>query len=157
MTAAIWSTKPNACTLNFPALTLIRFMYNHHLLQVTSRPSWLTIRDGAKQYIDKVISNTKYTYLNNPVTKVVRKIVPSRGSGDFRKSDKDQRGKVILTSFRGDEEFDHVIFATHADISLRLLGDQGSELEREVLGSFEFSKNIASLHSDLNVPPHPET
>ena len=27
MTAAIWSTRPDKCSLDFPALTLIRFMY----------------------------------------------------------------------------------------------------------------------------------
>src|SRR5579862_5871360 len=164
MTAAIWSTKPNSCTLHFPAITLIRFMYNHHLLQISSRPSWLTLRHGAKEYVDKVIGTTKNKYLRTPVTKIVRKNILSQGNGntgktDLRKTtddgkimDQDQKGKVILTSSRGDEEFDHVIFAIHADDSLRILGDQSSELERDVLSSFEFSKNIACLHSDLNVP-----
>lgn len=43
MTAAIWSTPPDACALDFPARTLLRFMHNHHLLQLTGKPSWLTI------------------------------------------------------------------------------------------------------------------
>jgi uncharacterized protein len=58
-----------------------------------------------------------------------------------------------VTSSRGSEEFDHVIFATHADTSLQLLGRDASELEREILGSFEFSNNVATLHSDLDVIP----
>lgn len=58
-----------------------------------------------------------------------------------------------MTSSRGEEEFDHVIFATHADRSLQLLGQDASELEREILGSFEFSNNVATLHSDLDVIP----
>jgi predicted NAD/FAD-binding protein len=46
MTAAVWSTPPDVCALDFPAKTLIRFMYNHHLLQITGKPSWLTIKGG---------------------------------------------------------------------------------------------------------------
>jgi predicted NAD/FAD-binding protein len=46
MTAAVWSTPPDVCALGFPAKTLIRFMYNHHLLQITGKPSWLTIKGG---------------------------------------------------------------------------------------------------------------
>src|SRR5579859_5059357 len=98
MTAAIWSTKPNSCTLHFPAKTLIRFMYNHHLLQITSRPSWLTIRHGAKEYVDKVISKTNNKYLHTPVTKVVRTNILSQHRGDTGKRDQGTRGKVILTS-----------------------------------------------------------
>ena len=135
MTAAIWSTAPNAGSLNFPALTLIRFMHNHHLLQVTDRPSWLTIKDGAKQYIDSVMDgiNKKNVHLETPVKKVVR-----------------SEGKVIVTSSSGTQEFNHVIFATHADTSLQLLEDATAK-ESDVLGSFEFSQNVATLHSDLTV------
>jgi uncharacterized protein len=124
-------------------------MHNHHLLQVTSRPAWLTIRDGAKKYIEKVISKTKGTYLNTPVSQVTR--IEAKNTGhDHGRGD---TGKVIVTSSRGEEEFDHVIFATHADRSLGLLGQDASELEREILGSFEFSNNVATLHSDLDVIP----
>ena len=63
MTAAIWSTPPDKCATDFPARTLvstltpvphmtsliesqIRFMRNHHLLQITGKPKWLTIKGG---------------------------------------------------------------------------------------------------------------
>jgi predicted NAD/FAD-binding protein len=137
MTAAIWSTAPNSCSLNFPALTLIRFMHNHHLLQISGRPQWLTIENGAHNYINSVIDkvNPANVHSKTPVTRVVRR-----------------DGKIYVTSARGEEEFDHVIFATHADTSLQLLSDPSSD-EVNVLGSFEFSKNVATLHSDLEVLP----
>src|SRR5262245_50258313 len=133
MTAAIWSTAPDACALNFPAITLIRFMHNHHLLQVSNRPQWLTIKHGADRYIESVIRhmNQDNVHLSTLVTRVTRR-----------------HGKVIVTSSRGEEEFDHVIFASHADTSLALLFDK-SPLEQEILGEFEFSKNVATLHSDI--------
>ncbi len=28
------------------SLLQIQFMYNHHLLQITGKPSWLTLRGG---------------------------------------------------------------------------------------------------------------
>ena len=41
MTAAVWSTSPDKASLEFPAQTLIRFMWNHHLLStVQRRPDW---------------------------------------------------------------------------------------------------------------------
>ena len=41
MTAAVWSTSPDKASLEFPAQTLIRFMWNHHLLStVSTRPDW---------------------------------------------------------------------------------------------------------------------
>ncbi|EEB91198.1 hypothetical protein MPER_10481, partial [Moniliophthora perniciosa FA553] len=49
MTAAIWSTPPDKCALDFPARTLIQFMHNHHLLQITGKPSWLTIPGGSPE------------------------------------------------------------------------------------------------------------
>jgi len=137
MTAAVWSTAPNSCSLNFPALTLIRFMHNHHFLQIAGRPQWLTIRNGAKVYVDSVIQKMKKenVHVNTPISRVVRR-----------------DGKIFITSSRGEEEFDHVIFATHADTSLELLSD-ASIKEKDILGSFEFSKNVATLHTDLAVSP----
>ncbi|KAK9762652.1 hypothetical protein K7432_011414 [Basidiobolus ranarum] len=46
MTAAIWSTPPDKCSLEFPAYILIKFMHNHCLLQITNRPQWLTVKNG---------------------------------------------------------------------------------------------------------------
>lgn len=41
MTAAVWSTSPDKASLEFPAQTLIRFMWNHHLLStIATRPDW---------------------------------------------------------------------------------------------------------------------
>ena len=66
------------------------------------------------------------------------------------------QGGVVLTSKRGEERFDHVIFATHADTSLEILGTEATPQERDVLSSFEFTKNIATLHSDLKVSSVPQ-
>ena len=41
MTAAVWSTSSDKASLEFPAQTLIRFLWNHHLLStLATRPDW---------------------------------------------------------------------------------------------------------------------
>jgi predicted NAD/FAD-binding protein len=112
-------------------------MHNHHLLQISGRPQWLTIKDGAKRYIESVINKVMKdrVHVKTPVSKVVRR-----------------HGKVFVTSGKGEEEFDHVIFATHADTSLKLLAHPTAN-EQSILGDFEFSKNVASLHTDISVVP----
>ncbi|EGY19960.1 amine oxidase [Verticillium dahliae VdLs.17] len=74
MTAAVWSTSPDKCTLDFPAVTLVRFMWNHHLLStVATRPDWLTLKDCGKSYIDAVMRGfpSNHLHLNSPVTKII--------------------------------------------------------------------------------------
>lgn len=50
-------------------------------------------------------------------------------------------------------EFDHVVFACHADTTLQILknGAGITDQEQKVLGAFEFGDNRAVLHSDLEV------
>ena len=49
-------------------------------------------------------------------------------------------------------EYDHVVLASHADQSLRILKD-ASEIEREVLTGFPYQANTAVLHTDAIVLP----
>jgi predicted NAD/FAD-binding protein len=46
MTAAIWITPPDTCAMDFPARLLIKFLYNHQLLQVFNKPRWSSIEGG---------------------------------------------------------------------------------------------------------------
>jgi predicted NAD/FAD-binding protein len=46
MTTSIWSTPPSECASGFTARSILRFMHNHHLLQLTGKPNWLTIAGG---------------------------------------------------------------------------------------------------------------
>lgn len=140
MTAAIWSTPPDKAALDFPAYTLIRFMHNHALLQLIDRPTWLTVKDGSHSYVKKVLSKLPEGHYH-PGTAIAS---VATGEGE----------KVALRTAKGDElEFDHVVFATHADTTLDILkkGKGITEQEREVLSGFEFSKNRAVLHADKQV------
>lgn len=140
MTAMVWSTTPDKCSLHFPALTLIRFMWNHHLLNtITERAAWLTIPGGTKQYIDAVMKSfpENRVHLNTKVTAVIP----------------ESKGKVVLRANGKDLSFDHVVLATHGDTAFDILKPIATKQEADVLSGFRTSHNIAVLHSDLSLMP----
>lgn len=141
MTACVWSTGPDKCALEFPALTLVRFMWNHHLLStVQERPPWLTIEGGSQRYIDAVMRDCKRAtvHLGTPVESLQRK-----------------DGRIELTlggKGRGAyETFDEVILACHGDQARWIVWDAATPDEKEILSAFETTPNRAYLHSDLSV------
>ncbi|KAA8565351.1 hypothetical protein EYC84_011065 [Monilinia fructicola] len=141
MTAAVWSTSPDKCSLEFPAVTLVRFMWNHHLLStVAARPQWLTVKNGAKTYVDAVMKGfpPNHIFLSTPVESI--------------RNDDDNRIRLCLENGK-EEIFDHVIIATHGDIAYNLVRSSSTPAERHILTGFQTSKNTAVLHSDLSLMP----
>ena len=144
MTACVWSTGADKCALEFPALTLVRFMWNHHLLStVAERPAWLTIEKGSQRYIDAVTKSCKRVRieLETPVESLKR-----------------ADGHVELTlggKWIGKKEvFDEVVLACHGDQARRIVGSAATLEEKDILSAFETTPNVAYLHSDLSVS-HP--
>ncbi|KAF7360646.1 Amino-oxidase domain-containing protein [Mycena venus] len=119
MTACIWSTPPDKCALDFPAKTLIQFMNNHHLLQITGKPSWLTLEGGRSVF-------------DNELSIIYEDTLAAGGAT---------------------ETYDHVIFACHSDTVLSILqaGEGMTADEQEILNMFQWNRNEAVLHSDVNV------
>ncbi|MTI14728.1 NAD(P)/FAD-dependent oxidoreductase [Sansalvadorimonas verongulae] len=141
MGAAIWST-PASKMLDYPALAFLRFCQNHGLLQLTSRPQWMTVEGGSREYVSRIISQIQNASEGSSTLQhsCVRKI-------------KRYADQVVITDIQGREQaFDHVVMACHADTSLRLL-DEPDELEQLLLGSFTFQRNRAILHSDSSFMP----
>ncbi|KND94138.1 hypothetical protein TOPH_01285 [Tolypocladium ophioglossoides CBS 100239] len=141
MTAAVWSTSPDKCALQFPAVTLVRFLWNHHLLStVAARPQWLTLKNGSQSYIDAVMKGfpPNHLFLNTPV----------------RHISNDESGRVLLHLENGKTEvYDHVILATHGDQALSIIKPSSTAQERSILSSFQTSQNEVVLHSDLTLMP----
>jgi predicted NAD/FAD-binding protein len=141
MTAAVWSTSPDKCSLQFPAITLIRFLWNHHLLNtISQRPDWMTIPGGTKQYIDAVLRDFPAERIH--VESKVTAVTPTKA------------GLVALTVNGTDETFDHVILATHGDQALEILRAVATKEEIDILSGFQTNRNIAVLHSDTSLMPH---
>ncbi len=137
MASAIWSC-PNSKVEKFPLRFIVDFYHHHGLLSVNDRPQWRVIRGGSQQYMRALVRQTKANVLvNTPITRVVR-----------------NEDSVLLTTKGGDSrEFDHVIFACHSDQALRILGNEATEKEREILGAFPYERNVAILHTDRRLLP----
>ncbi|KAJ0412077.1 hypothetical protein ATCC90586_003997 [Pythium insidiosum] len=138
MIAAIWSL-PRAQSMRMPMRTLIRFMVNHHLHRIKNRPKWRTVVDRSRQYVQKVVRDLHDVRLGARVVAVKRD---------------DAASEVELTLADGSTElFDEVVLATHADISLELLGDGATDEERDLLGCIEYQANRCVLHTDPSIMP----
>lgn len=149
MTAAVWSTEASKCSLEFPAMTLVRFMWNHHLLStVAARPDWMTLPGGSKNYIDAIMRDfpREKVHCGRAVREVESVTVDGTGMG------RSGRNMVVVRFEDGtEEEFDHVVMACHGDTTAEILKRHGTDREREVLSCFRTSENVAVLHSDLSV------
>ncbi|MEX0332476.1 MAG: NAD(P)/FAD-dependent oxidoreductase [Puniceicoccaceae bacterium] len=136
MTSAIWSTPPGTM-LQFPAHTLIRFMYNHGLLGVQTQHTWRTVKGGSRSYRDKLIKPFRdHIQCGRPVTEVIR-----------------HETNVEVRTADGDKQFfDKVVMATHADTTVRLLQNPTADEER-VLSCFKYAANDITLHTDESIMP----
>ena len=134
MMGCIWSC-PTDQMLQFPVATMIRFCYNHGLIQVTNRPQWWTVKGGAKHYVEKIIANIPDKRLSTPVMQIVRDVAG-----------------VHVSTDAGTELFDKVVLATHSDQSLAML-QAPSEAEQLSLSAIRYQPNRAVLHTDTSVLP----
>ncbi len=135
LVSALWSTAPGRA-LEFPAAYAIRFFDNHGMLGF-GRFHWRTVTGGSCTYVDAI----------------------ARGLGDrlqlglgVRGIRRDADGVEVRTDDGELRRFDQVVIATHADQALALLEDP-SEDERRVLGGFDYTTNLATLHTDASFLP----
>lgn len=134
--SSIWSADP-ARFLEFPALTYIRFMNNHHLLGVSGHRQWRTVAGGSRTYVDELLRRfSGGLRLGDPVHAVRR--TPN--------------GVEVASGSDPAERFDRVILATHSDQALALL-DEPTPAERELLGAIAFQPNRVTLHTDARLMP----
>jgi predicted NAD/FAD-binding protein len=136
MSSAVWSTPPELM-LAFPAVTLLRFFHNHGFLGRHTAHPWLTMPGGAKTYVEKITRPFRDRIaLNAPVARVRRETA----------------GVRVETRDGASHHFDEVIFATHADQTLRLL-ENPTALEAALLSEFHYQPNPATLHTDERFMP----
>ena len=139
MTAAVWSTSPDKCSLDFPVVTLVRFLWNHHLLStISARPKWMTIPGCSIQYIDAVLNGFPKSQIH-------------LGTGVKSLRTTDDKRIELRTLDNRIEIFDHVILATHGDQAMEIIWETATSQEIEIMSGFKTSTNTAVLHSDLSV------
>ncbi|NBA76009.1 NAD(P)-binding protein [Emticicia sp. ODNR4P] len=136
MSSAVWST-PMELMLGFPAVSLIRFFYNHGFLGLNTQHQWYTLDGGSRMYRDILIKPFQ------------EKIQIGRAAVSVKK---EANGVSVLLSDGTTELFDKVIIATHGDQALGLL-EEPSVLQDKLLSKFKYQKNIATLHTDESIMP----
>ncbi|PWY96845.1 FAD/NAD(P)-binding domain-containing protein [Testicularia cyperi] len=153
MTASIWSTAPETALASFPAITLLRFMHNHHLLQILDRPQWLTLHNGSKSYVERILSKLP-----------PKRIHQGKDKGAIESAYITKDGKWTIVDATGSKSsgWDRVIFACHADTTVGILqnglrtnsiGNVDVKDQLKVLQEFKFSDNVAVLHRDERLMP----
>jgi predicted NAD/FAD-binding protein len=135
MGGAIWSSSATQM-LAFPARFFVRFFHHHGMLTVDDRPTWFTVAGGSRTYRDA---------LTTPFREAIRV-----GDG-ARRVRRDADGAVV-TAGSGEQRFDAVVFACHADDALALI-DGPTAAERAVLSAFPYQNNRAVLHTDEAILP----
>ena len=136
MIGAIWSARTRHAA-DYPAESILHFLSNHGLIEIVGRPRWRTVTGGSRSYVQKLAAPlARRLRLNSPVSEVVR-----------------TADSTVVRSAHSDESFDHVVFATHSDQALRILGQGATPQERELLGAIRYEPNEAVLHGDADLMP----
>jgi predicted NAD/FAD-binding protein len=136
MASAVWSMPLDAIR-SFPAFTLLRFFHNHGMLGINTHPKWKVIRGGSHKYIPLLTAPFKERiFLDARIASVSRH----------------ENGVAVRFENHPEMAFDQVVFACHGDQVLPLL-EQPTDAERDVLGSFKTSSNVATLHTDSSLLP----
>lgn len=135
MASALWSS-PSETIEAFPAKYLVRFMDNHHMLQISDRPMWRVVTGGSSSYIEALKRDWNVRVrLSAPVQRVRR-----------------EAEAAFVATDQGEERFDQVVLACHSDQALALLADP-TPAEREVLGAIPYQANETVLHTDARLLP----
>jgi predicted NAD/FAD-binding protein len=137
MVAAIWSMPANLAK-EMPLTLFLNFFKNHGLFKIKNRPQWYTVTGRSKIYVGKILQTISGEYFKNYEIKNVLR----------------NKNNVSLYYGSANEyfEYDHVIFATHADTTLKLINNP-TENEKKILKNFEYKKNVAYLHNDIFFMP----
>jgi predicted NAD/FAD-binding protein len=133
--SCVWSCG-GASALSYPARYLFRFLDHHGMLSIGGSPQWLTVAGGSRRYVDAVAARLDVIRRGLPVRAVARH----------------EDAVSVIDASGTTQEFDRVVLATHADQALDLLAD-AIPLEKEVLSSFEYSRNETVLHTDASLLP----
>ena len=135
MVAAIWS-MPFSKAKDMPLKLFLNFFINHGLFKLKNRPQWYTVTGRSRTYVKKVLEKISGEIFKNYKVKSI-----NRNEDNVRIKIEDDY-----------LDYDHVVLASHADQSLRML-DNPTEEEQSILSKFKYVSNEAILHSDERFMP----
>lgn len=136
---AIWST-PKLRILDFPADTMVKFFRNHGILDWNENHQWYTVQGGSVEYVRRLARAMEARGVDirlGAATQAVRRTPV---------------GVEIKVPGAEWEQFDDVVFATHADDTLAMLSD-ATGVEQTALSAIRYQPNRAVLHADTAAMP----
>ena len=135
MVSAIWS-MPFSKAKDMPLKLFLNFFINHGLFRLKNRPQWFTVSNRSKTYVNKVLKKISGEYFKN------------------YKVNKITRSEDNVRIFIGNDylDYDHIVLASHADQSLKMLENPSYD-EKRILGEFKYVPNKAILHTDEKLMP----
>ncbi len=137
--SAIWSSA-DATSLKFPTATFAMFFNNHGMLELSKRSTWQTVVGGSHAYVQAFQQQFSGRISQEEVQCITR-----------------ANDRVLISTLNApNQPFDRVVLATHADEALHLLTDPSAE-ESKLLGSWRYSENAATLHTDRSLLPRRRT
>ena len=135
MVAAIWS-MPFEKAKDVPLKLFLNFFINHGLFKLKNRPQWYTVTNRSRTYVNKILSKISgEVFKNYQVSKIMR-----------------SENNVRVSIGNEHIDYDHVVLASHADQSLKIL-EKPTDEEKKILKKFSYVSNSAYLHSDKNLMP----
>jgi len=134
--SALWSLPLGAVT-DFDAASFVGTFKDAGYLSIWQRQHWRTVKGGSHQYVQRLVAD-----LGARV----------RTSCEVRSVARRPEGVIIADATGGEDTFDQVIMASHADQTLRILADP-SDAERRILGGFRYYGNTLYLHHDVSLMP----
>lgn len=136
---AIWST-PKRRILDFPADAMVRFFKNHGILDWHENHQWYTVEGGSIEYVRRLQRAIETRGVDLRLSAGVEGVRRRAFGADVRCAGGEW------------EPFDAVVFATHSDVTLKLLADP-TGVERTALSAVRYQPNRAVLHGDTSVMP----
>ena len=134
--AAIWSCSIHEMR-DYPATSFIAFCDSHGLMSFRDRPAWRTVVGGSRAYVAAIANDFAGEVRTRAGVTGVRRL-----GGKVRVADRTG----------GEDQFDHLLIAAHADEALAMLQD-ASPAERSTLGAFGYTRNEVALHRDPVMMP----
>ncbi|ORX35691.1 hypothetical protein BD324DRAFT_631213 [Kockovaella imperatae] len=146
LASTYWSLPPSRVLQDCPIWVLVRCFHHFGLLRMWGRPEWYAFAGGSRTYVDAIGKqmHSEDVHLNTAIHSV----------------SKNDHGVVLKDQHGMEREFDHVIMATHAQVTLAILRAGGSldmTDENALVDSCDWSDFEITMHWDDRLMPEKET
>lgn len=135
--SAVWSC-PRSAFAGFPIKLVLEFYRNHGMLALPGKVRWEVVVGGSQRYVQAILGR-----LHKGIELRTRVRALRRMAGSIE----------LQIDGQPPRTYDHVVLACHSDQALRMLGDQATRQELEILTAFPYQRNTAVLHTDTSVLP----